>query len=212
MNSESLRKKLEGKEDNAQQIAKAATKDTSLLSYILDGISSPNSRVRFKCAKALRIISEENPEMLYPHFGFFRKLLDSENNILRWNAIDIIANLATVDSNNMFGRLFGEFYGLLNEGSLITAAHVVDNSAKIIRAKPHLERRITNELLRIEKISLPTEECRHIITGKVITAFGQYFDQSKNKDIMLSFARNQLNSTRPSTKRRAEQFLRRFSS
>lgn len=212
MNNKSLQKELEKKEDNAEQIAKTVVENTSLVSYIFDGISSPNPRVRFKCAKILRMISEKNPETLYPHFDFFKGLLDSENNIIKWNAMDVIANLATVDSKNRFNKIFGKFYGFLNEGSLITAAHVVDNSGKIVKAKPNLQSRITKELLKVEKIPLPTEECRNIIKGRTILAFSQYFEKAKNKDIMISFVKSQLNSTRNATRKRAGKFLKKFDS
>ena len=37
------------------------------------------------------LISEKQPELIYPHFGTFAKLLDSENNILKWGAIITIS-------------------------------------------------------------------------------------------------------------------------
>jgi hypothetical protein len=139
------------------------------------------------------------------------KLLDSENNILKWNAIDIIANLTRVDSYNKFDRLFKKFYGaLLYEGSLITAGHVVSVSGIIARARPELERKITEELLKVEKIPLPTEECRNILIGDIIKAFDAYLDQIENKDEIASFVKRQLNNSRRATKAKAEKLLRKL--
>jgi hypothetical protein len=76
---------------------------------------------------------------------------------------------------------YSKFYGLLYEGSLITASHVVDNSGKIAVAKPNLQSKITNELLKIEKIPLPTEECKNILLSKTIVTFDMYFDKIQNK-------------------------------
>jgi hypothetical protein len=210
MSNKSLPEKLGESVDNASQIAEVVTKNTGLLSSVLDGVSSPNSRVKFKCVKILRMISEKNPRILYPHFDFIEKLLDSDNNILKWNAIDVIANLATVDSNDRFNEVFNKFYGFLNEGTLITVAHIVDNSGKIAKAKPSLHDRITTELLKVKDIPLPTEECRNIVSGKTILAFARYFDRAKNKEAIISFVRSQLNSTRNATKKKAEAFLRKF--
>ena len=84
---------------------------------------------------------------------------------------------------------------------------VIDNSAGIARAKPELEPGITSRLLRLEEIPLPTEECRNIAAGKVITAFGGYCSESGNKEEMIAFDRNHLNSTRPATGKKAREFL-----
>jgi len=140
--------------------------------------------------------------------NLFVNLLDSENNILKWNAMDIIANLTTIDFHNEFDRLFKKFYGLLYEGSLITAAHVVDNSAKIALSKPKLQEEITKELLKVEKIPLPTKECRNILIGKTINAFQIYYDEIKNKDAVVSFVKRQLNNPRNATKTKAEKFVK----
>lgn len=208
---ERLMKEIRTKADNASQLAKVVIETTSLLSAVLGGVSSPESGVRFKCAKILKIMSEENPEVLYPHFDFFERLLDNTNNILKWNSIDIITNLVAVDYDNRFESLFHRFYSLLKEGNLITAAHVVEGSAKVVKARPGWETKITHALLGVEKVPLPTEECRNILRGKVISAFAQYVSQSKNRQKMLRFAGEQLNNTRPATKKKAEEFLKKFS-
>lgn len=191
-----------------EDLAEKTARDSSLLLEVLDGVSSSNSRVKFKCAKVLTLISKDKPQKLYPKIDFFIKLLDSKNQILKWNAIDIIGNMVSVDVEKKFERIFGKFYGLLQEGSLITAGHVVASSGKIANAKPHLESKITKELLETQKIRLPTEECRNILTGHTILAFDQYFDKIRNKDEVISFVKRQLSNSRNATKVKAERFLR----
>jgi len=198
---------LEKKENNARDIAEKVMKNSYLLPELLNGISSTKPRVKFGSAKILRIISEKDPKILYPQMDFFENLLDSENNILKWNAIDIIANLTIVDSHNKFNRIFKKFYSHLNEGSLITASHIVDNSSTIALAKPELQEEITKELLKVEKISLPTEECRNILIGKTIITFDAYYDKIKDKNKVNSFIKQQLNNSRNATKSKAQKFL-----
>jgi len=200
------------KEIKAEDLAERIIKNSDFLPEILNGISSENPRTKFKSAKILKIISDKNPKMLYPKMDFFINLLDSENNIVKWNAMDVIANLTFVDSKNRFDKIFEKYYGLLYEGSLITAGHVVDNSGNIANAKPNLQNKITSELLKVEKIPLPTEECRNILLGKVVLSFSQYIDQVKDKEKMISLAKEQLNSTRNATRKKAEKFLKKFGS
>ena len=200
------------KEIKAEDLAKRIIKNPDLLSEVYDGISSGKARIKFKSAKILRIISDKNPKMLYPKMDFFISLLDSENKIIKWNSMDVIANLTFVDSKNKFDKIFEKYYGFLYEGSLITAGHVVDNSGKIANAKPNLQSKITSELLKVEKIPLPTEECRNILLGKVILSFSQYIDQVKDKEKMISLAKEQINNTRNATRKKAEKFLKKFGS
>jgi hypothetical protein len=199
--------RLGEKEAKVEVLAEEVMRNKELLRELLDGVSSPNPRVRFGSVKALRIVSKGDPEMLYSSWEFFVKLLDNENRILKWNALDIIADLTPVDAQGKFDRLFRKFYGYLYDGSLVTAAHVVDNSAKIALAKPELQDEIIRRLLKVEEISLPTEECRNILIGKAVDAFESFCDKIKNKDEVVSFVRRQLNNSRNATRRKAEKFL-----
>ena len=85
------------------------------------------------------------------HWDFFTKLLDHDNNILKWNAIYIIAQLSKVDKDNKFNNIFEKYYNLIKEKKMITAANVVKTSPIIIKSKPKYERRITKRLLATEK-------------------------------------------------------------
>jgi len=203
--------KLGKKEIEAEDVAKNAIKDPSLLPEIFNGVSSTKARIRYGCAKILRIISEENPEKLYPRIDFFIELLDSDKRILKWIALYIIANLTKVDVKNRFDDIFDKYYGLLNAEYMVTVANVVGNSGKIARAKPHLSQKITSELLKLENLTIKshlTQECKNILLGHAISAFDMYFDQIENKDEVISFVRRQLNNTRNATKVKAEKFLK----
>ena len=196
--------------EKPEDIAEKVMKNHDLLPKLTLGLSSKNPRVKFGSAKTLRIISEKNPKMLYSKIDFFFNLLDSENNILKWNAIDIIANLAAADSLNKFNKLFKKFYNHLREGSLITAGHIVDSSGKIALSKPELKDTITEELLAVEEIPLPTDECKNILIGKTINAFSAYYNKIENKERVLIFVERQLKNSRTSTKAKAEKFLKKF--
>jgi len=206
-------KELEKEETKAEDEAENVMKDPNLLPEIFDGISSENPSVKFKSAKILRIISERNPQILYSRMDFFVNLLDSENNILKWIAIDVIGNLTPVDSENKFDKMFKKYYSFLSDESMITISHVLDDSGKIAKAKPHLTKKITNELLKIERAAPSThitQECKNILLGKAILAFGMYYDKIENKDEVISFVKRQLHNTRNATKTKAEKFLKKF--
>ncbi len=210
MNSESLQRELQEKENNGEKIAAIILQNPGLIPDIISGTSSSSANLRFKCAKILRITSESTPEVLYPYFEFFETLLESENNIIKWNAMDIIANLTIVDTGDKFDCIIDKYYRLFNQGSLITSAHVVENSGKIARGKPHFREVIANEILKVSDIPLPTAECRSILAGKVILTLSNYPELVTDKNRVISFLTGQLNSTRNATRKKAEILLKRL--
>ena len=181
-----------------------------LINKLLEGVSSADTNVKYKSLKNLKIMSEKSPKKLYFKIDFFIKFLKHENNIFKWNAMDILSNLASVDSKDKFNKIFREFYGFLNSRNLITAAHVVDNSPKIALAKPNLCRKITTELLKVTSVPLPTKECRNILIGKAIASFSQYIDKTDalDKKKIMEFVKKQKNNFRNATKVKAEKFLK----
>ena len=209
MINESLLTELRKKDDNTELIVELILQDLSLVCDTIYGISSAEARVRFKCAKVLRELSRTKPAILYPYFDFFEKLLSSSNNIIKWNAMDIIANLTEIDTERKFERIFDKYYSLLSEGSLITTGHVVDNSGKIANVKHNLREQITRNLLMVEQVPLPTDECRGILNGKAVQAFGQYINHIRNNASVIAFIKKQMNSNRSATRKKAEKLMER---
>lgn len=106
MNSDSLLEELDKKEDNAEQIAELVIADEKLIGNLLAGVSSKNARVRYKCAKTLRIMSEKNPQVLFPYVVFFEKLLSSRNSIIKQDAAQVLENLVVVDEEEFCRKLW----------------------------------------------------------------------------------------------------------
>ncbi|NWG11171.1 hypothetical protein HXY33_05415 [Candidatus Bathyarchaeota archaeon] len=123
--------------------------------------------------------------------------------------MDIIANLTTADLDNKFDSLlFRKCCGFLHEGNLITAAHVVENLGKIAQVKPQFQEEITKQLLLVETVPLPTEECRNILVDKTINAFNSYCNKITDKERVTTFVKRHLHNSRNATKVKAEKFLK----
>ena len=210
MENQNIIDELNQKEDHSKDIAEEVVKNPQLIPMLLIMVSSDITRVKFRSIKVLSIVSGINPEILYQHIDFFIKILDNDNKVIMWNAMDIIANLSAVDSQERIKGIFEKFYDFIYEESMITAGHVVDNSWKIAKAKPEYQNRITDKLLELEKI--PRDgECQNIILGKAILSFDKYFDEIQNKKEVISLVERQLNNPRNATKVKAERLLKRQS-
>ncbi|MDD1774728.1 MAG: hypothetical protein LUQ24_04305 [Methanobacterium sp.] len=198
---------IDQKADLSEEIAQVIMEEPQLLDTVLQSIYSETGRVKFRCAKILKIISLKKPEILMEHWNFFVNLLESENKIILWNALDIIANLTAVDQEHKFDDVYPHYYKFLEDESMVTAAHVVENSDQIITNRPDLEGEITLKLLDINKI--PRDgECADILSGKALGVFDKHYKSIDDKKKVLEFALNASQSKRNATKIRADKFMK----
>ena len=206
--------KLIDKSITKEELAEKTKQNPKILTEILSGVSSEKAAIRYGCANTLKILSEQKPEMLYPHMDLFVEMLDSKYRILKWVAMLVIANLTEIDTENKFETIFDKYYSFLKNDYMVTVANVVGNSGKIAKAKPHLTNNITKELLKVEKIKTTphiTSECKNVITEHAIKSFDMFFDQIENKDEVISFVKRQVNNNRKTARDEAERFLKKWS-
>ena len=173
------------------------------------GLAADKARVKYGCAKALRIVSEKRPELLYSQFDFFARLLDHENRILQWEAAFVLSQLARVDRDDKFSAIFDKYFSPIPGPVMITAANVIRGGARIARAKPQLADRIAAEVLKVARARYKTPECRNVAIGHAILALGDLFDFMEHPEPAFQFVRSQIKNSRPATRKKAQQFLRR---
>jgi len=200
---------LSKKSVNIESVAKRALDDEKALSTLLEGLTSKNETIRENSFKTLLLISEKHPEVLYPKWDFFVEMIDSDNAYWKYIAIYIIANLTRIDIKNKFEEIFDDFYHLLNDKSMIPAAHLAGNSGKIAQAKPKLQTKITNKLLSMYKTHHVPER-RDLIKGYAIESFSEYFEEAENKNKIIDFVKKQLNCKSPKTRKIAKDFLKKW--
>ena len=196
-------------------LANQVIKNPKLLEVLISTMENEKGSIKFGCEKIVRLVSEKKPELVYPYFDFLVQLLDSENNFLKWGAIITISNLGSVDSKNQFEKIFNKYYAPVTGPMMVTAANIVGNSWKIAQAKPKLIDRIVDEILKIEKAKYEhkgevSPECNNVVCGHAIDSFEKFFEKVKNQKKIMAFIKRQLNNTRPSVKKRAEKFMKKW--
>lgn len=213
MDMQSLLEYLKSKPDVPRLAARAGA-DPALLENLFAAASTQRSPVRYSCTKAVRILSEEQPQAVYPHFDAVAAWLEDANSFVKWDGILTLANLAAVDAENRFAPLYGEYFGLIRSPQMVTAANVAGNAWKFVLARPEWEPDITRRLLEVPRIVYlhhgePSPECSRVLCGHVLDCFDRYFDQSQSQTAMLDFAKSQLDSPRKAVAKSAARFLRR---
>ena len=176
------------------------------LSKALKGILSKKDEIRSNSFKVLMHLSEEQPKVLYPKWDYLANLLDSNNHYQRYISINILANLAAVDTKNKFDKIFNKYFSKIDGDRTMVAGQAALNSGKIAKTKPNLQTKITNRLLNIEK----THKGKQIelIKAYTIEAFNEYFEESSDKNKILDFVKTQLESESPKTRKLAKEFLK----
>jgi hypothetical protein len=174
----------------------------------LSELFSDDPRIKYARSKQLVQIAEEDPRRLAAHLDFFLALLKSDNNILKWAAIDVIGGLAGIESDTRAEEFLSWMFGYLKSGKLITANHAISALAGIAKAKPHFRKRIIRELLKTERYEYETTECHNIIMGKVVEALATLSANREHDMSAVRFVERQIMNSRPATRKKAQRFLK----
>ena len=199
---------LQNKNIDPKVYAEKIINKPELIKQYLDGLLSKDETYRYNCFKVLHIVSEKNPDLLYPYWDFFENHLRSKNNYHKMSAVLIIASLTSVDKEKKFEGLFDEFYDYLKSDKTITSIYIVKSSGKIARCKPRLNEKITKLLLNIEKIH-PGKQIE-LVKSAVIESFSEYFELIENKKEVTDFVKKQGSSSSPKTRIIAKDFLKKY--
>jgi len=173
----------------------------------LNDFFSKTARIKYAGTKKAIAISKDNPGELYPDFDFFVELLNNENQIIKWTAIQVIGNLSKVDEKKKIDKLLPRLIDFLNCGKMVTANNTILALSEIALNKPEYQKMIFKEFLKIEHYNYDTLECRNVALGKVISALGKFKDEIKDQKDILEFLERQTNNTRASVKKRAMKLL-----
>ncbi len=192
-----------------RQLARTVLKNPRLVEKLTQSLNASDARMKYTSAKALRLISEEQPRLLFPYFDFFVHLLDHENKILQWEAAFVLSHLIRVDADDQFAAIFDEYFAPISGPVMITAANVIQGGARIARARPQWADRIATEVSKVARARYQTAECRNVAIGHAIVALGEIWDLLHHPTPVLRFVRKQLKNRRPATRKKAEQFLKR---
>lgn len=196
---------LTDKKISVEQAALNAIKNDEVLSELLEGILSKKDETRFNRHQVLLHISENNPEILYSKWDYLSSLLTSDNHFHRYIAINLLANLVKIDTENKFDADFDRFFDNISGEKTMVAGQAAMNAGKIAKAKPNLQAKITNMLLNIDQVHQGKQT--ELMKAHAIAAFSYYFNKSHDKEKIIAFVNKQLKSESPRARKAAKEFL-----
>lgn len=174
-------------------------------------LNSDDIKAKYAFTKELTQLSSTLPEKLYPYFSEFIRLLDNPNNVIKWLAIDVLGRFSAVDSENkiddsVLQKLFDLFY---NE-KMITCNHAIYALGLVAEGKPGYKEKIIQKLLKVQDNDFETDECEAIATGKVLDALTPFFEELKENKSYIDFVKFATKSQRSSTRKKAEELLKKI--
>lgn len=213
MNSTEIFESLSKKGADRDAIAVEVLKYPETIPDLLEGLNAEKANIKYGSEKVLRLVSEERPELIYPHFDRFLEFLEGENKFMKWGGIMTIANLAIVDSEKRIEQIFDRYFAPINGPVMVTAANITGGAAKIAKAKPALTERIVTEILKVETAKYLmhgklSPECNNVVCGRAVDTFTEIYDQIHEKKRVRDFVERQLRSSRPAVRKKAEKFFK----
>jgi len=199
---------LNTKNINVEDLASEAIRNEELISVLLKGVINKSELIRYNSSNVLDVISQKNPEILYPKFDYFVEMLGSSNAYHQSCAIELIANLACSDPEKKFENIFNRYFDILKNEKTIPSAYLARNSGKIALAKPDLREKITKILLSIDLLHKGKQV--ELIKSYAIESIDQYFEFIEQQNDIIEFIKNQINSQSPKTRKVAQKFLKKW--
>ena len=147
-------RQLIARKRNFPRIVARIRNEPALIDALLEGLTSQTPPVKSGSAKALWLLREAAPELLYPRFDFFLALLDNQNNILRWNAARVLACLASVDAGGKLEAARDKYLSPIPGPETIAAGNAIQWASRIALAKPDAR-----------SANYKTAECRNVAIG-----------------------------------------------
>jgi hypothetical protein len=189
------------------QIARSALAGAELLKALLDGVVAKDDTYRYNCFRALLQISENEPLVLYPEWDYFVPLLASPNAYHRSVAVQMLARLTQVDSEKRFEAILEQYLAMLDDEKVMVARYLAQNAGRIVKARPSLQEQITARLLDVDRTH-HVQSRKDLVKADIIQAFSAFFAASRDKDKILAFVEQQLESSSPKARQAAKAFLK----
>jgi hypothetical protein len=176
----------------------------------LDKLNSKDPKVKYGFAKQLLKLGKDTPSLLYDYFDYWVEMMKSDNNILKWTAIDLIGYLSAVDRENKAEQKIKSLLGMLHGGHLITSNHAIFALGLIAKNKPEHRTKIIKELVAVSQDKFDTDECKNIAIGKVVVALNEFLEDINDNKEVLTFIKQAQHSTRNATKKKADALMKKL--
>jgi len=172
---------------------------------LVDNLAEKNETLRYNSFLVLNSIAESQPGLLYHYWDTFVYYLKSEKVLQVLVGIELISRLIAADTDNRFEEIADYYFDIINRPNVIPIRYLILNCWRIGKSRPQYILQIRNLIFSIDGIN---QEHKGLLKGDGILAFAQLWDQLKDKQEIIDFVKDQLDSESPKTIKEAKKFLK----
>lgn len=211
MNADDILREIAQKDADIDMFAVRVLEDESLRDLVVRGLlSDENIMIYYHCFYIASKASEENPDAFYGYWDEFAGLLDHRNSYHRDFGLTLLANLAKVDHEEKFSKIFDAYLKRLNDEKFMTAECFVENLKRIIPFKRVYEKKVVELLCNVDSCTAFSEKQTALLKSKIIELFDVVYENSVYKEPMMVFVKDQITSLSPKTRRAAKCFISKY--
>jgi hypothetical protein len=211
MNPTELIQEISAKDVNIDKFVELALSDGLIRHEIVcQLLSNPDIMVYYHCYYVVSKASQEKPELFYSYWHEIASLLKHKNSYHRDIALTILANLTKVDQENLFARIFQDYFEHINDQKFMTGQCCVKNSLQIIRNKPELQNQIIDLLLDVDQRCTYPDKQKELLKANVLEVLEETYREASDKKKLTEYANKAVNSISPKTRNKARELVRKY--
>lgn len=204
--------RISDKDINIPEFAEISIVDSEMRDTIVNlMLNNQDIMVYYNSYYIISRASELKPELFYKYWDDFLLLLNHQNSYHRDFALNLLANLTRVDKENKFSLIFDEYFSHINDEKFMTSRQCIQNTSKILGNKAELTGNIINILLNIDARCDFPEKQKALLKSDVIDLFDEFYEQINDKEMINEFVKPELDSISPKTRKKAKNFIRKYS-
>ncbi len=211
MNINELIREISRKDVDIDKFVRLVIGDGQIRDAIIDQmITNPDIMVYYHCYYVISKASKEQPDLFYKYWDVIASLLNHENSYHRDFGLTIMATLTQVDRDDLFTKLFDDYFVHINDPKFSTARCCVQNSLLILRSKPELKNQIITLLLNIENICRYSDKQKGLLMYDILVILDEVYLEEPDKEGLNAFIRACTYSLSPKTRKKARELAGKY--
>jgi hypothetical protein len=211
MNATELTQEISVKDVNVDKFVQLAISDDHTRGEIMNQLmTNPDIMVYYHCYYVVSKASAERPELFYQYWPEITSLLKHKNSYHRDIALTIIANLTQVDRDNLFSKIYPDYFEHINDSKFMTGQCCIRNSIKIIKHKPELQNKIVSLLLDVDNQCTYPEKQKELLKSDILEILDDVYEKVSDIKGVNEFIKDGISSISPKTKHKAQQLAEKY--
>lgn len=167
-------------------------------------LNNVDIKTKLHCYEILDKASLKEPKLFYKYWDGFYSLIKSNDYNYRNIGSTLIANLISVDKNNLFDEIAEEYFAHINDEYFKTSQVFIKNITRISKVNDKYIERLTDIYLNIDNIWTYNEKQKEQLKFDIIRFFETFYVKIDKKEQVVKYVQNLANSVSPKTRRRSK--------